>query len=416
MKMERFHVGQLVWSSLDNAEVTIGQLGFDQSCVAANGHTWSWRRHVTLTPLEPKVGDRVRCVAIAPINSNPAEFSVGEEFTVGQFHTAEEMRVGRDRLGAANCYFRSGEGRFGGWIEAVLLSRASPPAEVKERKCYGSRPSELPKTLPAGTKWKKAKEGYGREGVFTHAARREGVFTHAAQLGVGFYVGHGHEFEGGDPVERHVAAERIDWSTVEIQPAPTSAGEAVAAGWVPREGELCEGLGSGSGLKRTGRFIDYDDWDGKPSARLLADDGVDVRWVLRDSLKPISPPPAGSADAATREDAEAKPSSDAPRNSAQPVGGGSLKPDPYRKATIAQCMHRNADLRSGHCPDCGASSMAAREVDRQLNFLRWSDEQDKLAASRKLAQTKEAMDRPAVERHPREWPEGAGDEQELYVS
>jgi hypothetical protein len=71
----------------------------------------------------------------------------------------------------------------------------------------------------------------------------------------------------------------------------------------------------------------------------------------------------------------------------------SPKPDPYRVATIQQCMHKNADLMRGECPDCGASSMAAAEASAttKVGWLQWSDKQDE-----RFKQTLSDLDRPVV--------------------
>ncbi|HEY3493312.1 MAG TPA: hypothetical protein VGK73_01445, partial [Polyangiaceae bacterium] len=104
-------------------------------------------------------------------------------------------------------------------------SRASPPAEVKERKCYGSQPSELPKTLPAGTK------GTSGTVLLAEATLRGGSYCFDSWRNSA-----GHETRG---TPSSWGPHHVNWSTVEIQPAPTSAGEAVAAGWVPKVGALC---------------------------------------------------------------------------------------------------------------------------------------------------------------------------------
>ena len=359
MKMEQFHVGQLV--GYQGTERTIRRL-YD-NCVELEGDPVT-KGYQALKPLEPRRGDRVRVVAIAP-NSRFRELgvTVGAELTL---RTIVPPTMVIDNGWPMVC--TEEHPHLAPYGRVILLSRASPPAEVKERKCYGSQPSELPKTLP-----------YVEVRGSHPLVRLEEKDRYVCEGGAGCCW---------------IRACDIPWNNIEIQPAPTSAGEAVAAGWVPKVGDWVEGVGYRLGrmpnMALRGEITEI-----TVGASYAMIQGPDCRPVSleRSSLKPISPPPAGSADAATREDAGAKPVGDARSGSAQPVGGGSLKPDPYAE-------HRKLE-EAGRPPV--SAQWAHHDRMRALAYLDHEDDElDRLAATRraKLAQTKQAMDRPAAERHP----------------
>ena len=406
--MEQFHEGQLV--GFGGGECVIERI--TRNFIKLVGHDIAVDP-TALTPLEPRVGDTVRVIEKHPYNVN--RLTRGDEF---QWTGGGEPEEDGFRWFTAK-----------GACKVILLRRASPPAEVKERKFYGSQPSELPRTLPAGTKWKNS--------------QYQGEFTHAAPMNsCGNYSGHmTFRYKGSSVDKGGIGAAEpgwVDWSTVEIQPAPTSAGEAVAAGWVPKVGDWVEGVGYRLGrmpnMALRGEITEI-----SVGASYAMIQGPDCRPVSleRSSLKPISPPPAGSAPV----DAGAQRAASSAAAKAQPVGGGSST-----KGSCPHCAQHGCLETSRPCVNCGTqvtcqnvlrdfadgwlcASRACREVsiyhdmldiDRKrkegVGTVANPDALDRLAASRKLAQTKQAMDRPAVERHPREWPEGAGDEQELYVS
>lgn len=106
--------------------------------------------------------------------------------------------------------------------ELILLirERRAALAQPAEVKVYGTQPEELPKTLPAGTKFKN--EYY------------EGVFKSDGVLGTYYYRGEGtyrHLAVPGElvPDRLMVNADWIDWSTVPIQPAPARSGSVETA-------------------------------------------------------------------------------------------------------------------------------------------------------------------------------------------
>lgn len=206
-----------------------------------------------------------------------------------------------------------------------------------------------------------------------------------------------------------------------LRRASTPDGEAERK-WEPKRGELIVGKHAHTSRSFSGGFLQF---NSVGYAQIEADDGSGCRDLLRDTIQP-SPPPVGSADAATREDAAAK-SSDAARwNSAQPAGGGSSKSDPCRHSRITHFGHE--------CADCGMSLIevaqrkkpdpyaACRELDtnvvaallnpRELPatpqtalFISWQQKQ-----RRHLEQAKSELDRKLPSTHPSTWPEGAGEE------
>ena len=388
MKMEQFHVGQLALHGPSGKEVTILAIDGGHASVCLGDVGTYWQPFTTLTPLEPRRGDRVRVVAIAP-NSRFHELgvTVGAELTL---RTLAPPTMGIDRGWPMVC--TEEHPHLAPYGRVVLLSRASPPAEVKDEPPV--------KRLPAGTRFR-----FGSTPC---------EFVEEAVLKDGYWVGaHKTTDNGVLQASKQLSARLL---TVEIQPAPASAGEAVAAGWVPKVGDWVEGKGVCDGTRITGcvsSLVSNSLWK-TPNVKLehaatAVGQSPFPLHVRLDSLKPISPPPAGSAEAPTQcPGAEAV---------TKPVGGGSLKPDPYRKATITQCAHDRVSLLQEHCLDCGATFLEIKCNGKpRIEFVEWRDEQNRIAASRKLAQTKRATDRPVLEQHPREWPEGAGDEQELCVS
>ncbi|HEY3499537.1 MAG TPA: hypothetical protein VGK73_32830, partial [Polyangiaceae bacterium] len=172
---------------------------------------------------------------------------------------------------------------------------------------------------------------------------------------------------------------------VEIQPAPTSAGEAVAAGWVARAGDFVSGVRIGdvclpNPTRVSGTISEFFNFGDKPVAKLMP--GVNDGYIVAlDSLKPISPPQAArySCDKCGL-----------PLNSLTLAGsklcgdcdaelerecGGSLKPDPYARITVA-----------------GTESDRLFAIEENIRSHRMQSEDatlDRLAAARraKLAQT-----------------------------
>lgn len=369
--MEQFHVGQLV--CFGGGECVIERI--TRNWIKLVGHDIAVDP-TALTPLEPRAGDRVRIVEVADYDGNP-RLRVGDDVTLSA-HDVSERFPHEWGSGEKNGPFLliSGGKAQSTYCRVILLSRASPPAEVKERKFYGTMPpaSELPATLPIGTLFL-----WGGDGRRSSAVSQLQIAPSRS-----YYVGQmRHDHAQGmtsHPLAQWPANE-IEWAQVEIQPAPTSAGEAVAAGWEPNVGDWVEGVGYGLG-RMPGKLLRGEITEISVGALYAMIQGPDCRPVSleRSSLKPISPPPAGSAL-----------NGDAQAGASEPVGGGSLKPDRYAE-------HRRKNQANG--------------VEWHGHPAASSRLESGIAASRKLAQTKETMDRPAVERHPSDW--NSEDADELY--
>ncbi|HEY3495957.1 MAG TPA: hypothetical protein VGK73_14765 [Polyangiaceae bacterium] len=373
MKMEQFHVGQLV--GFGGGECVIERI--TRNWIKLVGHDIAVDP-TALTPLEPKVGDTIRVVAISRHDKHPSH-RVGEEAVVDdEFRrTNEAGDVQRD---GDWCYLSCANDGAGTWCRVVLLRRASPPAEVKEA------------------------DRLFKGDCCTFCGARGNDVVH--------YIGH-----KSDPRPYNVCrypkhADEPWWGSCgkeyerrkSLQPAPTSAGEAVAAGWVPRSGEHVEGEHwNDCGKTLRGAFLYFDD-EGDAQCKSL--DGTGECTIKRRGLKPISPPPAGSAL-----------NGDAQASASEPVGGGSLKPDPVPSlCQLCPDCHAQIELNGPErCTYCAHRELeeagrppvnpqwAHHDRMRALAYLGHEDDAlNRLAATRraKLAQTKEAMDRPAVERHP----------------
>lgn len=276
--------------------------------------------------------------------------------------------------------------------ELVLSERdkaegTSRTTRTTERKFYGTMPSVLPKTLPVGTRWK------GHFDTYTIAV----AATLNSRTGAYECTDNGCARGGGECRDQPVYAMHFLWDEIPIEPSASPPEK-----WEPKRGDFVEGLTAKE--SEHGENVEVRGW-------LLGDRDASTVFVSfqqepliisaavkRDSLRPISPPPAGSADAPSSYGAEAR---------EEPVGGGSSTKDPYAERRLALdtgIIGKNHD---------GLTEAQREQRKEQSN----GDAFDRLAADRRrhLDETKKELDRP-VSSHPREWPENASDEQELCVT
>lgn len=363
---------QLVFSKLDNAEVTISTVHRNGAFVIGAGRVTEFREFSTLTPLEPRKGDTVRVTGFSRYSKFPElGVAVGDERSLTHYL----LEKGRD---FPDVSFAGIE--WNGKASVILLRRATPEAKggAVAPALYVPQKGERVRVVKLHPMDGNARCHVGD--VLTVLTTHEYLIDHWGTGWVSVQHSNGLAICHVEPVE--------------IQPTPSEPSEG-AKGWEPKVGDWVEGKGVGDGSRITGcvSSLATSSFWRTPNVKLeqAATDGVPSKlplYVRRDSLRPISPPPAGSADSV--------PQGAANTGSAQPVGGGSSKSDPY-----AECRQR--DIAAAMY--AANSGLAESAQIQHSGYLLWQSQQ------RKLEQAKQA-DRPATSRHPADWE--SEDADELY--